>query len=174
MIAFVFITFVCSILTSCSVKNKSGTEKVGQKKTETTVKPENIDKKANISNKEMQTKNKTSLKLPADNIENMLDIQKVIYGFASAYFEGNRKIVKKYVYKTNDLEVYTDFYDTAEVYISCLKGLEDIQAGKKINKVNVSLEFLDLLISDDSYMYLSMELIKTKNGWRVKNYGLEK
>ncbi len=174
---FVTIIFICIIVVSSSDKNSLKQKKINNKNN---VQLENLNHIDNIPDKKIQKntstqiQNKISGNLPVNNVENMLGIQKVVYGFASAYFGGKRDVAKKYVYKINNLDVYTDYYDDVKVYISCLKGLDNIKTGEKTDIINVSLEFLDLLISDDSYMYLSIELIKTKNGWKIKNYGLEK
>lgn len=119
--------------------------------------------------RDKQTKN--TAVIPVNNVKDILEIQKVIYSFAGAYFEGDINTIRQYMIGQGEVEVYKNNKKNG-IYISSLKGLDDLQKGKQVNKITSSLEFLT---SDmpDSYIYLTIDLVKVKNSWKISWYGLE-
>ncbi|MCI9080063.1 MAG: hypothetical protein HFH68_14325 [Lachnospiraceae bacterium] len=109
--------------------------------------------------------------IPADNFKDMLKIQKIIYDFADAYFKGDIDTVKQYMENPDKADVYKN-NNKEGIYISCLKGLDDLQAGKQVHKITSSLEFLTSEMPD-SYTYLTINLVRIKNSWKISWYGLE-
>lgn len=102
------------------------------------------------------------------------EAEKVIMDFAEGYFSGNRiTMLANYYGDSQDLQdVYTQ--DASRVRIVSLQGLDGLEDWiEKDGFAHVSLAFLETE-QDDSYSYLSMEVMKTQAGYRVTFYGLEK
>lgn len=102
------------------------------------------------------------------------EAEKVIMDFAEGYFSGNRiTMLANYYGDSQDLQdVYTQ--DASRVRIVSLQGLVGLEDWiEKDGFAHVSLAFLETE-QDDSYSYLSMEVMKTQAGYRVTFYGLEK
>lgn len=102
------------------------------------------------------------------------EAEKVIMDFAEGYFSGNRiTMLANYYGDSQDLrDVYTQ--DASRVRIVSLQGLDGLEDWiEKDGFAHVSLAFLETE-QDDSYSYLSMEVMKTQAGYRVTFYGLEK
>lgn len=102
------------------------------------------------------------------------EAEKVIMDFAEGYFSGNRiTMLANYYGDSQDLQdVYTQ--DASRVRIVSLQGLDGLEDRiEKDGFAHVSLAFLETE-QDDSYSYLSMEVMKTQAGYRVTFYGLEK
>lgn len=102
------------------------------------------------------------------------EAEKVIMDFAEGYFSGNRiTMLANYYGDSQDLQdVYTQ--DASRVRIVSLQGLDELEDWiEKDGFAHVSLAFLETE-QDDSYSYLSMEVMKTQAGYRVTFYGLEK
>ena len=102
------------------------------------------------------------------------EAEKVIMDFADGYFSGNRiTMLANYYGDSQDLQdVYTQ--DASRVRIVSLQGLDGLEDWiEKDGFAHVSLAFLETE-QDDSYSYLSMEVMKTQAGYRVTFYGLEK
>lgn len=102
------------------------------------------------------------------------EAEKMIMDFAEGYFSGNRiTMLANYYGDSQDLQdVYTQ--DASRVRIVSLQGLDGLEDWiEKDGFAHVSLAFLETE-QDDSYSYLSMEVMKTQAGYRVTFYGLEK
>lgn len=102
------------------------------------------------------------------------EAEKVIMDFVEGYFSANQitMLANYYGGSENLKDVYTQ--DASRVQIVSLRGLDSLdeqitQSGFGV----VSLTFLETEL-DDSYTYLSMEVLKTQAGYRVSFYGLEK
>lgn len=102
------------------------------------------------------------------------EAEKVIMDFAEGYFSGNQitMLANFYGDSQNLRDLYTQ--DASRVQIVSLQGLEELDDWiEKDGFAHVSLVFLETEL-DDSYTYLSMEVMKTQAGYRVSFYGLEK
>lgn len=102
------------------------------------------------------------------------EAEKVIMDFAEGYFSANRitMLANYYGDSQNLKDMYTQ--DASRVQIVSLRGLDNLDEQIEENGFgSVSLTFLETEL-DDSYTYLSMEILKTQAGYRVSFYGLEK
>lgn len=162
------IVMLLGVMTGCSAK-ESGSEEQ-QKSSEFPV---------------LQTaQEETSEEKPADlsdNSEETLsehgqEIKTIAEGFAEAYFSGNTDIIQSYLVDPYewDIEVYEGLDATGAGTISELtwKGLTD--EGKEENGSTevISLEFRDSNY-EDMFLYLTIELIRQEDGWKIQFYGLE-
>lgn len=100
------------------------------------------------------------------------EIKEIVTEFCAAYFGGDLDSIKpfltdKYIW---DIDVYEDSADKVEV--TAIKGLEDI-GEKNIDDVCVvSVEYKEDGL--DTYVYLTLEFIKTDKGWKIEFYGNER
>lgn len=112
---------------------------------------------------------------PLNISEDMEALDDTVSDFAFNYFWGDREnldrtLIQPYPFTK---EIFADFYhDTITGYTSSMWPEFDstFQVG---DVVPVSLRFTDPEYSD-SFTYLTIELIKTAEGWKVQFYGLEK
>lgn len=105
---------------------------------------------------------------PTDDAEAITD---VVTAFSAAYFAGDEETLRTYLTDPYpwDVEVYTASEDIADVSISDLSGI----SGKEVGYVEtVSLQFRPSPDAD-SFQYLTMELAKQDEGWKVQFYGIE-
>lgn len=172
--AAVSITLLCGVLTSCSIyhSGKNNVEISDLKVSPLQEKESGDREKKDMIKPGESMQPKKVVAIPANNAKDILEIQEVIYGFAGAYFKGDLDTVKQYMKKPNEADVYKKYDSGSEIYISCLKGLDDIQSGKQVDEIISSLEFLTSE-TPDSYTYLTIDLVKTKNSWKIDWYGLE-
>lgn len=105
--------------------------------------------------------------------EDAIKIKSVVEKFSNAYFNGNEKSLKKFLAKSynQDITLYTK---TGKINNVTLKGLENINNEKDGKSCTVSLEFKDIKESSDSFLYLTVELIKQSGKWKINSYGLER
>jgi len=99
------------------------------------------------------------------------EIEGIVTEFCTAYFGGDLDSVKSFLTDQYiwDIDVYENSSD--EVEITAVKGLEDI-GEKKIDDVCVvSVEYKEAGM--DTYVYLTVEFIKTDKGWKIEFYGNE-
>ena len=69
-------------------------------------------------------------------------------------------------------DVYTG--NAAAIQLVKLSGLEQLDASiRETGSATVSLTFLELE-TDEAYTSLSMDVVKTDEGYRIRFYGLEK
>lgn len=92
--------------------------------------------------------------------------------FYTAYFSGDAEGIKPYLYSAFEgtPEVYDgpDPADAIAIHEIKIPEETDTMAGR----CSISVEFT--VPGEDSYTYLSMELVKEHDGWKVRAYGLEK
>lgn len=88
-------------------------------------------------------------------------------------FNGNKKELKKFLTKfyNQDITLYTG---PGTINNVTLKGLESTGNEKDGTNRTVSLEFKDIKESSDSFLYLTIELIKQSGRWKINSYGLER
>ena len=92
--------------------------------------------------------------------------------FAQAYFQGDREAVRGFL--ADSFQGNIDLYegDPNAVETRPVRGAESASEAAEGDVVWLSLPFVEA--SEDSYVYLSMELILQADGWKVRFYGLEK
>ncbi|MGN0977836.1 MAG: hypothetical protein ACI4PH_07260 [Faecousia sp.] len=101
------------------------------------------------------------------------EIQTVVSDFAEAYFAGDTG--KLWDYLEEDFAWQVEGYPSngAAVSIENIRGLYETKQ-RQVGDVEVMVvEFLEET-GADSFTYLTMELVKQEDGWKVKSYGLEK
>ncbi len=94
--------------------------------------------------------------------------------FAAAYFESDEAVVRSLLTEdfAETVELYSYPENAAQIRENNLAGLPDdnIEVGVTCW---LSYEFSGHVESDGAYVYLSMEVTKTEEGFRIKSYGLE-
>jgi hypothetical protein len=107
-----------------------------------------------------------------ENKDNRANIEKLIENFSKSWFEGNIDTLKQYLSESyaGDIDVYYKPENKDEVVINALKGLDNINEST-IDCV-IWLEFKEFE-ADDTYKYLTMELIKEGTDWKVQFYAME-
>lgn len=109
----------------------------------------------------------TKAELSADARE----IQRVAEAFATAYFSKDTEEMKQYL--TDPFEWDVEVYDDEETPSSLLlKGLSAVGDEADGSTRTVSLKFKSSPQSD-SFLYLTIELIKQEGSWKIYFYGLE-
>lgn len=124
------------------------------------------ESKKNEKQEDSNTKNNQPV-LSKDAIK----IKKVVEDFSNAYFNGNKKNLKKFLtspYKWS-IDTYTE---SGKISDMTLKGLDTIGNEKPGNICTVSLEFRNSNNSD-TFWYLTIQLIKQAGNWKISSYGIE-
>ena len=106
--------------------------------------------------------------------DNNLEIEDIVNAVADAYFTADTDMIQQYLVNPYEwtMDVYNNSDRADEISIIEIKGIPDNLAGNIGDECVVSLEFINP--GEDSYTYLTMELIKEEGSWKVKYYGLEK
>lgn len=106
--------------------------------------------------------------------EDAVEINDVSVAFASAYFAGDREEMGKYLADSygGDIDIYSDA-DTKLVEIMELKGVEDIADAQTGDTHIVSLE-CNMAGTGEGLWYLTLEVMKQEEGWKILSYGMEK
>ena len=106
--------------------------------------------------------------------ENNLAIEDIVNAFAAAYFAADADTIQQYLINPYEwtIDVYNNPDQADEVNIIEIKGIPDNLAGNIGDECVVSLEFKNP--GEDSYTYLTIELVKDADSWKIKYYGLEK
>ena len=97
------------------------------------------------------------------------EIEEIVTEFYTAYFDGNLDSIKPFLTDQYiwDMDVYGNSADKVEV--TAVKGLEDIGEMKIDDVCVVSVEYKE--DGMDTYVYLTVEFIKTDKGWKIEFYG---
>lgn len=105
--------------------------------------------------------------------EDALGLADAVEGFARAYFYGTPEELTPYLADdyTGSVTVYTG-PDTA-LLVGYGRGLPSVGQTQVGDMRTVSYAFKESA-EVDSYTYLTLELVKQENGWRIRFYGLEK
>ena len=100
------------------------------------------------------------------------EIKDIVEAFAAAYFTGDIESIQLYLTTPYDWD--TDVYEGAadEVSNISVKGLADIGEKAVGDVCVVSLEYKESADSD-TFNYLTIELIKQSDGWKIQFYGVE-
>ncbi|MDE7200602.1 MAG: M56 family metallopeptidase [Lachnospiraceae bacterium] len=106
--------------------------------------------------------------------EDAVEMRKTAETFATAYFENDETVLRSLLTEdfAGDAELYYYPENASQIEENYLAGLPDdnIEVGVTCW---LSYEFSGHVESDGAYVYLSMEVTKTKDGFRIKSYGLE-
>lgn len=110
-----------------------------------------------------------------DDFSDRQNIAMTVWAFYDAYFAGDTEQMKAYLANPDSGSVKPYGEDGGEnVVVNAVKGLPAEEEFKQVgDTVPISVEFLQTQTSD-SFTYLTLELVKQENGWRVASYGLEK
>lgn len=102
-----------------------------------------------------------------------LEVSDVANKFARAYFEGDREEIQKYLADSYDeeIEVYTDADPKLSGMIG-IKGVEDIEEAEIGDTLSVSME-CSMAEAGEGFLYLTLEMVKQEDGWKIDFYGLE-
>lgn len=106
--------------------------------------------------------------------EDAIELQRTAETFAAAYFENDETVLRSLL--TDDfagtVDLYSDPENASQIRKNSLAGLPDdnIEIGVTCW---LSYEFSGHAEADGAYVYLSMEVTKTPEGFRIKSYGLE-
>lgn len=96
-------------------------------------------------------------------------LRKIVVDFYEGYFGGDIDSIKPYLAEPFDWDI--EVHPTDNVEISAIKGLENAE-GKDIGETcEVSVEFRES--GADNYFYLTIEFIRTEQGWKIYFYGIE-
>lgn len=99
------------------------------------------------------------------------EIADVVTAFSDAYFAGDEETLKTYLTEPYSYDITVNTTDETITDIS-LPDLSEV-ADKQVGDVEtVSLEYRPSPDAD-SFEYLTMELVKQDDGWKVLFYGIE-
>lgn len=106
--------------------------------------------------------------------EDAVEISDVSNAFVRAYFAGEKEEMRKYLADSyeGDLDVYSDA-DTELVGMMALNGVEDIADAQIGDTHTVSL-VCDMAGTGEGLWYLTLEVMKQEEGWKILFYGMEK
>jgi len=88
--------------------------------------------------------------------------------FAQAYFSGNKETLRRYL---TDFNGVIDTSPYKETSIVSFKGLNDLPYGVDGARGSIWVEFK--IPEMDSYIYLTLMLVRVDGIWKVEAYGLE-
>lgn len=103
----------------------------------------------------------------SDGIERTA-VETMAEDFAQAYFTGNKETLSRYLVDPNG-GIDTSPYN--ETSIVSFKGLDDLPYGTDEARGSIWVEFK--IPEMDSYLYLTLMLVRVDGIWRVEAYGLE-
>lgn len=105
--------------------------------------------------------------------EDAMEIGDIASDFSRAYFDGDQEELRKYLADSydGDIEIYPDA-EPKVAGMTAVKGLEDIGESQIGDTQVVSLE-CDRANTGEGLLYLTLEMVKQEDGWKVYFYGLE-
>lgn len=158
------LTIISGMFAGCSVTEQSlaiKTEETG-----------NINNNIQTSVQYKQESSKKSKKNDQPALsKDAIKIKKVVENFSNAYFNGDKKNLKKFLisHYNQSIDTYTESGKISDI---TLKGLDDIGNEKPGSTCTVSLEFRNSNNSD-TFWYLTIELVKQASNWKISFYGIE-
>lgn len=101
------------------------------------------------------------------------EIEDIVLGFAEGYFAGDIDLMKQFLIEPYewDMDVYSG-KEEQEVSIVEVSGIEETE-DKAVDDVHVVSLVYKENITDDSNKNLTIELVKTSQGWKIQFYGIE-
>lgn len=108
-----------------------------------------------------------------DFSEDALEIMRVANEFAGAYFGGDQERIRDFLADSYDgeIEVYTDT-DREVTGMTAIKGLENMEESEIGDTKEISME-CSMSNTGEGLLYLTLEMVKQEDGWKVEFYGLE-
>lgn len=105
--------------------------------------------------------------------EDAMEIGGIAADFSRAYFEGDQEGLRKFLADSydGDIEIYPDA-EPEVAGMTAIRGLEDI-GESKIGDTQVVSVACDRANMGEGFLYLTLEMVKQENGWKVYFYGLE-
>lgn len=102
------------------------------------------------------------------------ELYDTMVAFCTACFSGDLETVQEHLVEdySDTVECYDEIKAMEGTEFYRIKGLNDNRTYQAGDRVMASLEFR--VGREDSFTYLSVELEKQSEGWRVTSYGLEK
>ncbi len=100
------------------------------------------------------------------------DLECFVTEFANAYFAKDQELVESCLAESFSGEVNTYYAASEDVYISAIKGLSDIRTNDVDTIFVVSVEYKET-IDADYFRYLTLEIVKETDDWKVQFYGIE-
>lgn len=130
------------------------------------------DAKIHTSPEVSKSENDSAAIPPEALSSDVQEIKDIVEAFAAAYFTGDIESIQLYLTTPYDWD--TDVYEGAadEVSNISVKGLADIGEKAVGDVCVVSLEYKESADSD-TFNYLTIELIKQSDGWKIQFYGVE-
>lgn len=106
--------------------------------------------------------------------EDAVEISDVSVAFAGAYFAGDKEEMRKYLADSyeGDIDVYSDG-DAGPEGMMALKGLEDVGEAAVGDTHIISLE-CSMAGMGEGLLYLTLEVERQEEGWKILSYGLER
>ena len=103
-----------------------------------------------------------------------MELIDVAVPFSTAYFAGDKEEMRKYLADSfeGDIDVYSDA-DTQLTGMTALKGLEDIGEVKIGDTYTLSMD-CQMTGMGEGFCYLTMEVEKQEDGWKIVFYGMER
>lgn len=105
--------------------------------------------------------------------EDAMEIGGIAADFSRAYFDGDQEELRKFLADSydGDIEIYPDA-EPEVAGMTAVRGLEDI-GESKIGDTQVVSVACDRANMGEGFLYLTLEMVKQENGWKVYFYGLE-
>lgn len=105
--------------------------------------------------------------------EDAMAIGHIATDFSRAYFDGDQEELGKYLADSydGDIEIYPDA-EPEVAGMTAVKGLEDI-GESRIGDTQVISVVCDRASAGEGFLYLTLEMVKQEDGWKVYFYGLE-
>lgn len=102
-----------------------------------------------------------------------LAVKEAAEAFSGAFFAADEKTLRQYLTDNYEYPVELYSYPAEMAQNITFRGLDAIEAADNGETAFVSVQFVNTPESEDSYQYLSIELVKQKDGWKVRFYGIE-
>lgn len=168
----IVLTLSLGTLVGCSIIEPLSQEPSGNDKKTSEQLTENISPTVSVE-EEKSTDNQTQ-----DSSENNevlstdgQEIKEIVEAFSKAYFSGDTNGIKNYLTDPYewDIEVFNGTTEVTDIFV---KGVDTIQEKNIGDICVVSLEY-KTNTQDDTFQYLTIELIKQSDGWNIQFYGTE-
>ncbi|WP_152967788.1 hypothetical protein [Oxobacter pfennigii] len=160
------ITILLTLLPGTLIACSSNTNEKGKTEPNSSILPAQADNQGGTQTTDV---NKPDEALSADAQE----IKSIAEKFSFAFFNGDTDLMKSYLTKPFEWDIEVFDGSAKEVTGITIKGLADIQEKNIGDTSVVSVEYRGAP-QDDSFQYLTIELIKQPDGWKIRFYGVER